>query len=104
LPRALLLSLTITTVIYVLVALSAVVAVGWRELSASGAPLVLVARRALGEQADTLLALMALAADGRRRAGQLRPRQHQPVVARARAAEARTPPVDGRPGRPGERC
>jgi basic amino acid/polyamine antiporter, APA family len=62
LPRALLLSLAITTVMYVLVALSAVAAVGWRELSASSAPLALVARRALGERADTALALMALAA------------------------------------------
>jgi amino acid transporter len=62
LPRALLLSLPVTTVMYVLVALSAVVAVGWRELSASSAPLALVARRTLGERADTALALMALAA------------------------------------------
>jgi basic amino acid/polyamine antiporter, APA family len=62
LPRALLLSMAVTTVIYVLVALSAVAAVDWRDLSASEAPLALVARRALGARADTLLALMALAA------------------------------------------
>ena len=62
LPRALLLSLVITTGIYVLVALSAVAAVGWRDLSTSSAPLALVARRALGARADTVLALMALAA------------------------------------------
>ena len=62
LPRALLLSLTVTTLVYVLVALSAVAVVGWRELSASSAPLALVARRALGARADTMLAVMALAA------------------------------------------
>lgn len=62
LPRALALSLGLTTVVYVLVALSAVAAVDWRELSASPAPLALVARRALGPGADTALALMALAA------------------------------------------
>ena len=62
LPRALLLSLALTTVVYVLVALSAVAAVGWRGLSASGAPLALVARRALGARADAVLALVALAA------------------------------------------
>lgn len=62
LPRALLLSLVVTTLVYVLVALSAVAVVGWRELSASSAPLALVARRALGARADTMLAVMALAA------------------------------------------
>jgi APA family basic amino acid/polyamine antiporter len=62
LPRALLLSMVLTTAVYILVALSAVAAVGWRDLSASGAPLALVARRAVGARADTLLALMALAA------------------------------------------
>jgi APA family basic amino acid/polyamine antiporter len=62
LPRALLLSLGVTTIVYVLVALSAVAAVGWRDLSGSSAPLALVARRTLGASADTVLALMALAA------------------------------------------
>lgn len=62
LPRALFLSLVLTTVVYVLVALAAVAAVEWRELAASPAPLALVARRALGPGADTALALMALAA------------------------------------------
>lgn len=62
LPRALFLSIVITTLVYVAVALSAVAAVDWRELAASPAPLALVARRALGPGADTVLALMALAA------------------------------------------
>ena len=62
LPRALFLSLTFSTLVYVLVALSAVAVVDWRELGTSAAPLALVARRALGPGADTALALMALAA------------------------------------------
>jgi APA family basic amino acid/polyamine antiporter len=62
LPRALFLSVALTTVVYVLVAFSAVAAVDWRELAVSPAPLALVARRALGPGADTALALMALAA------------------------------------------
>jgi APA family basic amino acid/polyamine antiporter len=62
LPRALFLSVGLTTVVYVLVAVSAVAAVDWRELAVSPAPLALVARRALGPGADTAVALVALAA------------------------------------------
>ena len=51
-----------TTAIYVLVALSAVGAVGWRELSDSAAPLTLVARHALGARAETALSIVALCA------------------------------------------
>ncbi len=62
LPRALYLSMIGATLIYVLVALSATAVVDWRELSASSAPLALVARRALGSTADLALSLVALAA------------------------------------------
>jgi APA family basic amino acid/polyamine antiporter len=62
LPRALFVSMTVTTAIYVLVALSATAAVGWRDLSASNAPLALVARHALGARADDVLTLVALCA------------------------------------------
>jgi len=62
LPRALYLSMIGATVIYVLVALSATAVVDWRELSASPAPLALVARHALGSTADLALSLVALAA------------------------------------------
>jgi basic amino acid/polyamine antiporter, APA family len=62
LPRALYLSMIGATVIYVLVALSATAVVDWRELSASSAPLALVARHALGSTADLVLSLVALAA------------------------------------------
>jgi amino acid transporter len=62
LPRALYLSMIGATAIYVLVALSATAVVDWRELSASPAPLALVARHALGSTADLTLSLVALAA------------------------------------------
>lgn len=62
LPRALYLSMIGATLIYVLVALSATAVVDWRELSASSAPLALVARHALGSTADLGLSLVALAA------------------------------------------
>lgn len=54
--------MTATTVIYLLVALSAIGAVGWRDLSASDAPLALMAGRVLGTNADRALSLIALAA------------------------------------------
>jgi APA family basic amino acid/polyamine antiporter len=62
LPRALFISMVATTVIYVLVALSATGAVGWRDLSVSEAPLALVARQALGARADAALSIIALCA------------------------------------------
>jgi len=62
LPRALFVSVAATTVIYLLVALSAIGAVGSRDLSASDAPLALVAGKALGKNADRALSLIALAA------------------------------------------
>ncbi len=62
LPRALVVSMSATTAIYLLVAVSAVGAVGWRDLADSAAPLALVAGKALGARADTALSLVALAA------------------------------------------
>ncbi|HWC04582.1 MAG TPA: amino acid permease [Methylomirabilota bacterium] len=62
LPRALFLSLVGATLIYVLVALSVTAAVDWRDLSASTAPLALVARQVLGPTADTAISVIALAA------------------------------------------
>jgi APA family basic amino acid/polyamine antiporter len=62
LPRAIFLALAATTAIYIALALSAVGAVGWRDLAASPAPLALVARRVLGPRADAALSLIALAA------------------------------------------
>jgi amino acid transporter len=62
LPRALFASMGVTTVIYVLVALSAVAVVDAARLGTSDAPLALVVGRALGERADTTISLLALAA------------------------------------------
>jgi APA family basic amino acid/polyamine antiporter len=61
-PRALFLSMAGATAVYLLVAVSATAAVGWEALSASAAPLALVARQALGPRADTALTIIALAA------------------------------------------
>jgi len=62
LPRALYISLVVTTLIYVAVALSATAVIAPTALGTSSAPLALVAGRALGPGADLLLACMALAA------------------------------------------
>ena len=59
-PVALLLSIVITTLIYVAVAVAAVSVVGWRALSDSDAPLANVASVALGERASDVLSLIAL--------------------------------------------
>jgi APA family basic amino acid/polyamine antiporter len=62
LPRALFVAMTVTTIIYVLVAVSAVASVGAAALAGSGAPLALVARAALGPRADAVFSVVALCA------------------------------------------
>jgi APA family basic amino acid/polyamine antiporter len=62
LPRALYISLGVTTSIYMAVALSATALVPANILGESSAPLALVAGKALGPRAETALGLMALAA------------------------------------------
>jgi basic amino acid/polyamine antiporter, APA family len=59
-PLAVLLSIVITTVVYVVVALTVITLVGWEELSQSQAPLALVAERALGKNGDFILSVIAL--------------------------------------------
>ncbi|MBU1939568.1 APC family permease, partial [Candidatus Micrarchaeota archaeon] len=59
-PRALLLALAISTVVYILVAISVVSVVPYEELASSPAPLSLVAEKALGSSAGFLLAIIAL--------------------------------------------
>jgi APA family basic amino acid/polyamine antiporter len=59
-PRALLLSIMITTILYVLVALSAVSVINWQVLGMSNAPLADVAHTVLGPEASTILSLIAL--------------------------------------------
>ncbi len=59
-PRALLLAIAITTVLYILVALSAVSILDWHSLGRSSAPLADVASQALGPNAFALLSVIAL--------------------------------------------
>ena len=64
LPKALLASVVITTVIYILVAISAVSLADWHELAASSAPLALAASKSMGSNAFLFLSLIALFATG----------------------------------------
>lgn len=63
-PLAVLLSILITTVIYVLVAMCAVSVLGWRELGASSAPLADVAAMSLGREVFFVLSVIALFSTG----------------------------------------
>ena len=60
LPRAIILSVAISGMIYILVSLAVVRVVNWEELGASSAPFALVAERALGSEAHILLSSIAL--------------------------------------------
>jgi APA family basic amino acid/polyamine antiporter len=55
LPKALLLALFSSTILYILVAISAVSVLGWLDLSSSSAPLAAVAAQVLSQKADLLL-------------------------------------------------
>jgi APA family basic amino acid/polyamine antiporter len=60
-PRALMLSIIISTILYVLVALTAISVVGWEKLAASKAPLADVARTAIPDlDLSLLLSVIAL--------------------------------------------
>ena len=59
-PKAILISISITGVVYVLVSLAAVRVVSWQDLGASAAPLAAVAERALGSGGHVLLSSIAL--------------------------------------------
>jgi APA family basic amino acid/polyamine antiporter len=59
-PRALLLSILITTILYVLVGLSSIALVGWKEMASSEAPLAVVASKALGDKGMVILTSIAL--------------------------------------------
>jgi len=59
-PRALLLSLAVTTGLYLLVAVSSVSVLGWEALSGSDAPLAAVTSEVLGGRASDYLAVVAL--------------------------------------------
>lgn len=59
-PKALIISIIITTAIYILVALSAITLVGWEELSLSEAPLASAAEKVFGRMGVTVLSAIAL--------------------------------------------
>ena len=59
-PKAIIISVAITTVIYILVALSAVSVVPWQHLGKSGTPMTLVAQQGMGDSAGMLLGIFAL--------------------------------------------
>ena len=59
-PRALVFSILVTTIIYILIAISTVALVGWEELSNSNAPLALAASKALGSNGIIVLTILAL--------------------------------------------
>lgn len=59
-PKAILFALAISTILYVLVAISAVSIVPWEQLSQSAAPISLVAETALGAEAAVIFSFIAL--------------------------------------------
>ncbi len=59
-PKAIIISVIITTAIYILVSLSAISVVPWQELGASNTPLALVASKGTGPLAGVLLSVFAL--------------------------------------------
>jgi APA family basic amino acid/polyamine antiporter len=59
-PRGIMLSVLITTVIYILVSLASIRIVGWEQLAESSAPLAFVAEQRLGNQGHFVLSIIAL--------------------------------------------
>lgn len=53
-------SMIITTIIYILVGISAISVIPWQELSTAQAPLALVAERVFGQQSFLILSVIAL--------------------------------------------
>lgn len=63
-PQALILSLIVSTVLYILVAISAVSVLGWEKLATSSAPLADVAAVVFGSNAFLVLSIIALFSTG----------------------------------------
>ena len=59
-PKAIFISLLVTTIIYILVGISAISVVPWDDLANANAPLALVAERIFGDQSFILLSGIAL--------------------------------------------
>jgi APA family basic amino acid/polyamine antiporter len=60
LPRAIILSISITAIIYILVSVSAVRILSWQELDSSVAPLAEVVKKALGQEWHFVILFIAL--------------------------------------------
>ena len=60
LPRAIILSVIISGIIYILVSLSAVNIMDWKELSQSTAPMADIATKGMGENGGVLMSIIAL--------------------------------------------
>ena len=60
LPRAIILSVLISGILYILVSLAVVRVVNWEELATSSAPMAMVAERGLGSEAHIILSSIAL--------------------------------------------
>ena len=59
-PRGIMLSVLITTIIYILVSIASIRIVGWEQLAESSAPLAIVAEQRLGAQGHFILSVIAL--------------------------------------------
>lgn len=59
-PKAIVYSLVITTIFYILVGIAAVSVIPWQELASAQAPLSLVAEQLLGDYSFTILSVIAL--------------------------------------------
>ncbi|MBU2100684.1 APC family permease [Candidatus Micrarchaeota archaeon] len=59
-PKALMLAIIITAIIYILVGITVVSVIPWQELAVSSAPLALVAEKILGSSGGLLLSVIAL--------------------------------------------
>jgi len=59
-PRAIILSVLISGILYILVSLAVVRVVNWEELATSSAPMAMVAERGLGSEAHIILSSIAL--------------------------------------------
>ncbi|MEK6835143.1 MAG: amino acid permease [Nanoarchaeota archaeon] len=63
-PKAIIISILISSIIYILVALAAVSVLSWQEIGKSNAPIALIAFNEFGNSALTLMTIIALIAMG----------------------------------------
>ena len=59
-PKAIIVSLIITTIVYILVGITAISVIPWQELASAKAPLALVAEKVFGQNSFFILSIIAL--------------------------------------------